>query len=175
MKKIYNGPGAPEGRGKFPGLLLLLSFFFFCFLWIVPEVSAAGENPGKEKQTEKTSFIKKEVLNYITPEMASVKRDLFRPAADAAAKREIRVVRPVEPVSEVTGVSSILDSLNLSCPGLVQSGNKRMALIVVDGQPITLAEGEELLPGIKLVSISADEIIFRDDRGNQRKVRIRER
>ncbi|MDI6844982.1 MAG: hypothetical protein QME28_02470 [Candidatus Saccharicenans sp.] len=114
-------------------------------------------------------------MNCITPEMASVKRDLFRPAVVAAARREIRVVRPVGPVSEITEVSSILDSLNLSCPGLVQSGNKRMALIIVDGQTITLAEGEELLPGIRLVSISADEIIFRDDRGNQRKVRVRER
>ncbi|MGB4705357.1 MAG: hypothetical protein WBI18_09850 [Candidatus Saccharicenans sp.] len=175
MKKICNGPGASEGRRKFPGLLLLLSFFFFCFLRSVLEVSAAGENPGKEKQTERASFIKKEVLKYITPEMASVKRDLFRPAAVTAARREIGAVRPVEPVAEVTGVSSVLDSLNLSCPGLVQSGNKRLALIIVDGQTITLAEGEELLPGIKLVSISADEVIFRDDRGNQRKVRVRER
>jgi len=129
----------------------------------------------EEKRTASPTFIKKDLLPKLTPEMAAVKRDPFRPASALAARGPARRPSAVETEPRLTKPSSILESLSLSCLGLVNSGHKRMALIVVDGQAVTLAEGEELIPGIRLAAISTEEIIFRDNQGNSRKVRIKER
>lgn len=121
------------------------------------------------------SYIKKDLLPKLTPEMAAVKRDPFRPASIPAARSQVRRTLTAEPEPRQLKPASILESLSLSCLGLVSSGTRRMALILVDGQAVTLAEGEELIPGIRLATISTEEIIFRDNQGNSRKVRIKER
>lgn len=107
--------------------------------------------------------------------MAEVKRDPFRPASAPAARSQARRTLPAESGSARIKSASVLENLSLSCLGLVNSGNRRMALILVDGQAVTLAEGEELIPGIRLAAISTEEIVFRDNQGNSRKVRIKER
>lgn len=107
--------------------------------------------------------------------MAAVKRDPFRPVSTGVVRGPARIAVPAEASDRPVRQASILESLNLSCSGLVTSGNKKMALILVDGQAITLAEGEELIPGIRLTRIAADEVIFQDDQGNSRKVRVKEK
>lgn len=122
-----------------------------------------------------SSYIKKDLLPKLRPEMAEVKRDPFRPASAPAARSQARRTLPAESGPARIKSASVLENLSLSCLGLVNSGNRRMALILVDGQAVTLAEGEELIPGIRLAAISTEEIVFRDNQGNSRKVRIKER
>lgn len=131
--------------------------------------------PAQPETASDLSFIKKESLSRLKPEMAEVKRDPFRPVSSGTARVSVRRQLSGETEPRRVRPASILESLNLSCSGLVNSGNRRMALILVDGQAITLAEGEELIPGIKLTKISADEVIFQDDQGNSRKVRVKEK
>ncbi|MDI6697577.1 MAG: hypothetical protein QME85_01395 [Candidatus Saccharicenans sp.] len=122
-----------------------------------------------------SSYIKKDLLPKLGPELAEVKRDPFRPVSGPAARSQARRTLPSESGPAKIKPASVLENLSLSCLGLVNSGTRRMALILVDGQAVTLAEGEELIPGIRLAIISAEEIVFRDNQGNSRKVRIKER
>ncbi len=133
-----------------------------------------GNSPGRP-EARTGSFIKKELLNRLKPEMVAVKRDPFRPFSTGAARGSTSKAVLAEAELQPVRQASILESLNLSCSGLVTSGNRKMALILVDGQAVALAEGEELIPGIRLTRISADEVIFQDDEGNSRKVRVKER
>ncbi len=150
----------------------------FCLVLAAVEglASARQENsPGQPETRTGASFIKKELLGRLKPEMAAIKRDPFRPVSTGAVRASARRGLPPESEPQPVRQASILESLNLSCSGVVTSGNKKMALILVDGQAITLAEGEELIPGIRLTRIAADEVIFQDDRGNSRKVRVKEK
>ncbi|MGQ9801464.1 MAG: hypothetical protein ACUVRL_07370 [Candidatus Saccharicenans sp.] len=129
----------------------------------------------QEETGVSASFIKKHLLTRLKPEMAAIKRDPFRPVSAGGQRSPVPRAVPLETENRPSKPVSILEKLSLSCSGLVTSGNKKMALILVDGQAITLAEGEELIPGIRLTRISADEVIFQDDQGNSRKVRVKER
>ncbi|MCX8159921.1 MAG: hypothetical protein N3G18_03190 [Candidatus Saccharicenans sp.] len=174
MKRHSKRPEPKIGR-----ILAAFSLpLIFCLMLVAEGGLALACQQNSTAQPEAAtgaSFIKKELLTKLKPEMAVVKRDPFRPVPTGAARGLTRRTVPLEAESRPVRQVSILESLNLSCSGLVASGNKKMALILVDGQAVTLAEGEELIPGVKLTRISADEVIFQDDRGNSRKVRVKEK
>lgn len=174
MKRLNKRPGPVTGRR-----LAALSLAVILGLMLGAgegRTSTGQENsPGQPETRTGASFIKKELMDRLKPEMAAVKRDPFRPVSSAGVRGPARRVVPAESEPQPVRQSSILESLNLSCSGVVTSGNKKMALILVDGQAITLAEGEELIPGIRLARIAANEVIFQDDRGNSRKVRVKEK
>ncbi|HAR36656.1 MAG TPA: hypothetical protein DCR87_07130 [Acidobacteria bacterium] len=147
-------------------------------LAVAAETRALGPQENKSGQEEirvSASFIKKHLMTRLKPEMASVKRDPFRPVTAAGPRMPVPRAVALETETRPLKPASILEKLSLSCSGLVTSGSKKMALILVDGLAITLAEGEELIPGIRLTRISADEVIFQDDQGNSRKVRVKEK
>lgn len=145
---------------------------------LVVEASVPGLQEDKHAQKENrvpVSFIKKHLLTRLKPEMATIKRDPFRPVTAVRSGMPTPRALPSETQNLPLRPVSILERLSLSCSGLVISGDNKMALILVDGQAITLAEGEELIPGIRLTRISVDEVVFQDDQGNSRKVRVKER
>lgn len=145
---------------------------------VAAEAGVLGPQENKsapEETRASASFIKKHLMTRLKPEMASVKRDPFRPVPAGGSRVPVPRAVASETESRPAKPVSILEKLSLSCSGLVTSGSKKMALILVDGQAITLAEGEELIPGIRLTRISADELIFQDDQGNSRKVRVKEK
>lgn len=174
MKKPNKRLGPVTGKHL---AALSLSVIFCLTLAAGEGQTSTGQknSPGQPEARTGASFIKKELLDRLKPEMAAVKRDPFRPVSTGAVRGPVRIAVTAEAADRPVRQASILESLNLSCSGLVTSGNKKMALILVDGQAITLAEGEELIPGIRLTRIAADEVIFQDDQGNSRKVRVKER
>lgn len=174
MKRLNKRFGPVTGRR----LAALSLVAIFCLMLVAGEgqtLTGQENSPGQPETRTRASFIKKELLDRLKPEMAAVKRDPFRPVSAGAVGRPVRIAVPAEASDRPIRQASILESLNLSYSGLVTSGNKKMALILVDGQAITLAEGEELIPGIRLTRIAADEVIFQDDQGNSRKVRVKEK
>jgi len=70
--------------------------------------------------------------------------------------------------------TSLLESLDFIFSGLIFSGQKALALILIDGQALALAEGEEIIPGLKLVKITPEEVLIRDSQGNSRKIKVKE-
>jgi len=158
-------------------LLLLLG----CWLGIQGGgARAAGQEakkPAEVQNQEVKSFIKTDILPKLDPSLARIKRDIFRTAisesASGISSPRKQVAAEIHPEGAVKS-ASVLESLNLICLGLLNSGSKMLALILVDGQAITLGEGEELIPGIKLVKITSQEVLFRDDQGNSRKIKVKE-
>ncbi|MBC7361925.1 MAG: hypothetical protein H5U06_06555 [Candidatus Aminicenantes bacterium] len=127
-----------------------------------------------------SSFIKKELLPKLDPALANARRDLFRPSAiesisslplGSSAQNQIE---PAEISSEEAENKSLLESLNIAYLGLVSSGSKALAVVMLDGQTVTLLEGEEVIPGVRLVKISPEEVLFKDCQGNSRKIPIKE-
>jgi len=166
-----------------PGLLSLLLGFVLIGSSFEPGLRAgiAQTSQSKEREQPKvSSFIKKELLPRLDPSLANARRDLFRPSsiapevshsgeAVAANQNEIKNLYSGEIEAE-----SILEALNIVYLGLVSSGKKALALVMLDGQAVTLSEGEEVIPGVRLVKISSEEIIFKDSQGNSRKITVKE-
>lgn len=134
-----------------------------------------NKKPEAAGQIESASFIKKELLPKLDLSMAQAKRDLFRPSSsEIPAFSDSKIQISDENFRGEIQNASILESFYITCPGLIDSGNKKVALIEVEGQALSLSEGEELIPGIRLVKITSEEILFQDDQGNSRKVRVKE-
>jgi len=70
--------------------------------------------------------------------------------------------------------TSLLESLDFIYSGLIFSGQKSLALILIDGQALALAEGEEIIPGLRLDKITPEEVLIRDNQGNSRKIKVKE-
>ena len=146
--------------------------------------------PGKTRAREVSSLVKKNLLPPLNPALAVARRDLFRPSSLMTANRvyddeeemaddEIipeRLAAGQSAAGFQTGQSdtSLLESLDFIFSGLIFSGQKALALILIDGQALALAEGEEIIPGLKLVKITPEEVLIRDSQGNSRKIKVKE-
>ncbi|HNT01413.1 MAG TPA: hypothetical protein PKJ80_05215 [Candidatus Saccharicenans sp.] len=139
---------------------------------------------------EVSSLVKKNLLPSLDPALATARRDLFRPSSLMA---ENRVLDNEEEMADGEMMpdrltawqsaggfqtdqsnTSLLESLDFIYSGLIFSGQKSLALILIDGQALALAEGEEIIPGLKLVKITPEEVLIRDSHGNSRKIRVKE-
>lgn len=145
----------------------------------------------KAAAKEASSLVKKNQLPQLSPALSVARRDLFRPSSLNAAQdrsaieggemggEEVMDKRPEFQISDnelLAGQqnTSLLESLNFIYSGLIFSGQKALALILIDGQALALAEGEEIIPGLKLVKITPGEILIKDTQGNSRKIKVKE-
>ena len=145
-------------------------------------IPAGSDKQDEAKKAEGLSLIKKELMPLLDPALAIARRDIFKPslaAVQSGGMPQFPAQAATEAFEDAGGLDeleagSLLESLNLSCPGIINSKQKRLALILVDGQALALAEGEELIAGIVLAKITEEEIILQDGQGNSRKIRIKE-
>jgi hypothetical protein len=139
---------------------------------------------------EVSSLVKKNLLPSLDPALATARRDLFRPSSLMA---ENRVLDNEEEMADDDMMpdrltawqsaggfqtdqsnTSLLESLDFIYSGLIFSGQKSLALILIDGQALALAEGEEIIPGLRLDKITPEEVLIRDNQGNSRKIKVKE-
>ncbi|HPB60029.1 MAG TPA: hypothetical protein PK266_08260 [Candidatus Saccharicenans sp.] len=139
---------------------------------------------------EVSSLVKKNLLPSLDPALATARRDLFRPSSLMA---ENRVLDNEEEMADDEMMpdrltawqsaggfqtdqsnTSLLESLDFIYSGLIFSGQKSLALILIDGQALALAEGEEIIPGLRLDKITPEEVLIRDSQGNSRKIKVKE-
>ncbi|HQO76557.1 MAG TPA: hypothetical protein PLB50_07735 [Candidatus Saccharicenans sp.] len=139
---------------------------------------------------EVSSLVKKNLLPSLDPALATARRDLFRPSSLMA---ENRVLDNEEEMADDEMMpdrltawqsaggfqtdqsnTSLLESLDFIYSGLIFSGQKSLALILIDGQALALAEGEEIIPGLRLDKITPEEVLIRDNQGNSRKIKVKE-
>jgi len=145
-----------------------------------PEKKVPGDNQQTKAPAKVSSFIKKELLAKLDPVLANARRDLFRPSAlestvslPPVSSAQNQSESP-DIYSKETESQSVLETLNIAYLGLVSSGSKALALVTLDGQAVILSEGEEVIPGVRLVKISPEEILFKDSQGNSRKIPVKE-
>ncbi len=169
-----------SGR-KIKILMIYLSVVFLLRFVVYSELTSQEKNPVRALQQNAGpgSLIKKDRLPVLEPSLSSVRRDIFRPSSLAVApvksaqdwkNRENALVE-----GKAGESPALLNNLDIAYLGMAVHGSKKVALIELNGEPLILSEGEEILfSGLKLVRITPEEIIIKDDRDNSRKIRLKE-
>lgn len=108
---------------------------------------------------ESKPLIRKDLLTFGQGEIVPLRRDIFRPLASTqpASPQGPSVKAPAQkgraPADEPPAFA-----LNLVYIGSVRAAGKIVALVLKDGQTISVAEGDEIIPGYKVLRVTADEI-----------------
>ncbi len=138
---------------------------------LVGAVLAAGAQPGQKagagkKAPDLTPLVRVDLLKIPPPEPAAPIRDIFSPGRGVVAAPEAVETpeAPEAPAGEEPGVEAPPEAapeeplLEIAYLGYVISGRKIVALVISEGQPLAVAEGEEIVPGVKVEKIGPDRI-----------------
>ena len=111
-------------------------------------------------QEDRKPLVRKDLLVFGSGEIAAPVRDIFRPMA--AAPSVVR--RAGEPAVKAAAVprpdASPSFTLNLSYIGSIKSGGRIIALVLRNGQTVSVEEGDEIAPGYKVVGVTAEAIVI---------------
>ena len=111
-------------------------------------------------QEDRKPLVRKDLLVFGSGEIAAPVRDIFRPMlaappvvrrAGEPAVKSAAVFRPDAPPSF---------TLNFSYIGSVKSGGQTIALVLRNGQTVSVGEGDEIAPGYKVVKVTAEAIVI---------------
>jgi len=104
-------------------------------------------------------LVRKDLLANLTKAPAPPLRDIFHPKASSeAAAPAFRAGRPAVRKAGRSAPESPAFTLNLVYVGMIRSGTKTIALITRDGQTTPIAEGEEIIPGYRVLRITPDAL-----------------
>ncbi len=135
-------------------------------LAILASGASAGERVGGEnKKPDLAPLVRVDLLKALPPEPAAPIRDIFRPGrAVAASEPAVAPEAPAAPDRQEPGLEAPPEKapeepeLDLAYVGYVTSGRKVVALVISAGQALAVAEGEEIVPGLKVEKIGPDRI-----------------
>lgn len=148
-----------EARKKPGAFILILLLLSAVALVSHPQADPkAGAEGGPEK--ERAPIVRTDLLFLDVEEPGPPLRDIFRPKAARTA-----AVRPsARPPAAKTTVAPPPDAaagfaLDLTYIGSVGVSGRIMALVLRRGQTVSVAEGDEVLPGYRVIRVTADEIV----------------
>ncbi len=105
-------------------------------------------------------LVRRDLLVFGSGEIAAPLRDIFRPKT-AAVPGTVR--RPGGPVVGSTASpqpnASASFTLNISYIGSIKSGGQIIALVLRNGQTVSVGQGDEIAPGYKVVEVTAEAIV----------------
>ena len=116
-------------------------------------------------------LVRKDLLVFGKVEIAPPVRDIFRPRATGAPAPVRRPAGPAaDPAAGTPGPETAPSfSLNISYIGSIKSsGGQTIALILRGGQTLSVKEGDEIVPGYKVISLSAESIVVQGPTGETR-------
>ena len=115
-------------------------------------------------------LVRKDMLVFGKGEIAPPIRDIFRPRATGALAPVRRPAGPAaNPAAGTPGPEAAPSfSLNISYIGSIKSGGQTIALVLRGGQTLSVKEGDEIVPGYKVVSLSAESIVVQGPTGETR-------
>jgi hypothetical protein len=115
-------------------------------------------------------LIRKDLLFFPKGEIAAPVRDIFRPRATAAPAPAVRPSGPAVAPAPGTPAPAAAPSfsLNISYIGSIKSGGQTIALVLRGGQTLSVKEGDEIVPGYKVISLSAESIVVQGPTGETR-------
>jgi hypothetical protein len=111
-------------------------------------------------QEVRKPLVRKDLLVFGSGEIAAPVRDIFRPKTTAPpvvrraggpAVKSAAVAQPDAPPSF---------ALNLSYIGSIKSGGQIIALVLRNGQTVSVGEGDEIARGYKVVGVTAEAIVI---------------
>ncbi|MDW7761785.1 MAG: hypothetical protein SCM96_14260 [Acidobacteriota bacterium] len=142
-------------------------------LWLWPGIGTAfsgsadlGGEETREPQKEESArppIIRSDLLDVAGEKGLPQVRDIFvpKPAVSVSSvtdRPDLAGLPLVESRFPEMGVASFRQPVHLTYTGYVSSGSFYIALIVYQGQPMAVAEGEEIGPGIRIVRITPDKL-----------------
>ena len=124
----------------------------------------------QERRADKP-LVRKDLLVFGKAEIPPPLRDIFRPVAvavsgPAAFPAARPAFKPAPGAPTPTGPPSF--DLNISYIGSVKSAGQTLALILRGGQTESVRQGDEIIPGYKVISLTADAIVVQGPTGETR-------
>jgi hypothetical protein len=115
-------------------------------------------------------LVRKDLLVFDKIEAAAPIRNIFRPLAAAAPAAGVRPPsRFVAPTTTGPGSEAPPSfALSISYIGSIKSGGQTIALVLRGGQTLSVKEGDEIVPGYKVISLSAEAIVVQGPTGETR-------
>jgi hypothetical protein len=112
-------------------------------------------------------LVRKDLLVFSEGEIAPPLRDIFRPRPSAIPAP---ISRPsVKPAAATPAPEAPpAFTLTLSYIGSIKSGGQTIALILRGGQTLSVKEGEEIVPGYKVIRLTAESIVVQGPTGETR-------
>ncbi|TFG58592.1 MAG: hypothetical protein E4H35_00550 [Candidatus Aminicenantes bacterium] len=105
-------------------------------------------------------LVRKDLLVFGSGEIAAPVRDIFRPKTTAppvvrrAGGPAVKSAAVAQPDAQPSF------TLNLSYIGSIKSGGQIIALVLRNGQTVSVGEGDEIAPGYKVVGVTAEAIVI---------------
>lgn len=133
-------------------------------LCLATSLASSPQETRAKKTSEQTAretkpIIRKDLLVFGTGQIPPPRRDIFRPGYyGTPASAPMIAMRPASKPQAPKVEAPPAFVLNLTYVGSVRSGGKIMALVIRDGQTMPVAEGDEIVPGYKVVRVTPDEI-----------------
>ena len=140
-------------------VVLALGVLAGALVWSAPQ----------ERRADKP-LVRKDLLVFGRAEIAPPLRDIFRPVAAAPGPAMVLTARstvnPAPGAPAPTAPPSF--DLNISYIGSVKSGGQTLALILRGGQTESVRQGDEIIPGYKVISLTADALVVQGPTGETR-------
>jgi len=119
-------------------------------------------------QEARKPLVRKDLLVFGSGVTAPPLRDIFRPKATVYAPAP-RPVGPAVTPGTIPGRDAPGGfSLDLSYIGSIDKGGRTIALVVRNGQTVSVGEGEEVAPGYRVIRVTLQEIVV-EGPNNERK------
>ncbi|HOW84714.1 MAG TPA: hypothetical protein P5119_05085 [Candidatus Aminicenantes bacterium] len=127
---------------------------------------AAFASSGGQAEAAKP-LVRRDLLVFGPSEQAPPLRDIFRPKFAAAPAADLRPARAAaKPIPGApAGETAPAFALNISYIGAVKAGGQTIALVLRGGQTLSVKEGEEIAPGYKVISLTAEAIVVQGPGG----------
>lgn len=112
-------------------------------------------------------LVRKDLLVFGKGEIAPPLRDIFRPkTSGAAAAGRLPSGPAFKPPAGTPGPEAPPSfNLNISYIGSVKSGGQTIALVLRGGQTLSVKAGDEVAPGYKVISLTAEAIVVQGPTG----------
>ena len=127
--------------------------------------SFAAQDSGAAKP-----LVRKDLLVLGKAEIAPPLRDIFRPRFSGTPSVAVRPAGPAPKPAAGTAVTEEPPSfnLNVSYIGSIKSGGRTIALVLRGGQTLSVSEGDEIVPGYRVVRVTDEAIAVQGPTGETR-------
>jgi hypothetical protein len=132
---------------------------------LIPAAAPAQKKADAAKKPDPAPLVRVDLLGVPPAEPAAPIRSIFSPGRAIATPEPVPPAEisdaPVEDgagLETPEGASPEQPASDLAYVGYVRSGRKVVALVISGGQALAVAEGEEVVPGLKVEKIGPDRI-----------------
>ncbi|MCX6568350.1 MAG: hypothetical protein NT147_04795 [Candidatus Aminicenantes bacterium] len=112
-------------------------------------------------QEAREPLVRRDLLVFGSGEIAAPLRDIFRPRTAAISEAVRRAGGPAARSTDFPQPNASRSfTLNISYIGSIKSGGQIIALVLRNGQTVSVGQGDEIAPGYKVVEVTAEAIVI---------------